>query len=222
MNSIGSTGQDLLIVDDCRLYREGLAASVAREFADGSVRTANDSTSMARALSHRPPDVILLNLASYDSRAVMQAARRHSPDSRLIVLGVSEDDEAGIVACAEAGVRGYHLRSGSLADLLALIAGVLAGEPLCSPRVAAVLMRRVTALADQGRSERKVLALTERENQILHLLELGLSNKEIADKLCIGIPTVKNHVHSLLAKLGVRRRADAVVVARGRAHGASI
>ncbi|WP_069163771.1 LuxR C-terminal-related transcriptional regulator [Nocardia altamirensis] len=207
---------DLLIVDDCRLYRDGLAASIAREFATGSVRTADDSASMVRALSQRAPEVILLNLASADSRAVMQAARRHSPESRLIVLGVSEEDEVGIVACAEAGVRGYHLRSGSLADLLDLVDSVLAGESLCSPRIAAVLLRRVSALADQGRSERKELVLTERENQILQLVELGLSNRDIATKLCIEIPTVKNHVHSLLSKLGVRRRADAAAVMRGR------
>jgi DNA-binding NarL/FixJ family response regulator len=62
------------------------------------------------------------------------------------------------------------------------------------------------------------LALTERENQIVHLLELDLTNKQIAERLCIEIPTVKNHVHSLLAKLGVRRRGDAAAVLRGRAY----
>lgn len=211
-------GTDLLIVDDCRLYRDGLAAIIAREYVEMTVRTSHDMASMRRALDQRCPDVVLLNLASFDSRTLMQAARAQSPQSRLIVLGVSEDDELGIVACAEAGVSGYHLRTGSLADLVQLIGSVIAGESLCSPRVAALLMRRLAALAADGRSDSKVLALTERETQIVHLLELGLSNKEIAAQLCIEVATVKNHVHSLLAKLGVRRRAHAAAVLHGRAN----
>jgi len=209
-------GYDLLIVDDSRLYRDGLAAILASEFGTASVRTAHDSESMVRLLGPRTPDVILLNLASFDHLAVMRAARAHSSVSKLIVLGLSEDNEDDIVACAEAGVCGYHLRSGSLVDLIQLISSVMVGETLCSPRVAAVLMRRVSVLAAQGYSDQKVLALTERETQIVALLELGLTNKEIAARLYIEVPTVKNHVHSLLAKLGVRRRGDAAGVLRGR------
>ena len=178
-------GPDLLIVDDCRLYRDGLAAIIAREYGTGVIRTAHDTVSMQRELSHHSPDVILLNLASLGSRALMQAARAHSPQSRLVVLGASEDDEAEIVTCAEAGVSGYHLRTGSLADLVELIGRVVAGESLCSPRVTALLLRRLATLAANGHSDNKVLALTPRETQIVHLLELGLSNREIAARLCI-------------------------------------
>jgi DNA-binding NarL/FixJ family response regulator len=211
------TGPDLLIVDDCRLYREGLAAIMARQYGTQAIRTAHDTASLLRALEKRCPDVILLNLASFDSRALMQAARARSPQSRMIVVGASENDEAEIVACAEAGVAGYHLRTDSLTDLVQSIASVVAGESLCSPRVTALLLRRLAALAADGRSNRNVLALTERETQIVQLLELGLSNKQIAAQLCIEVATVKNHVHSLLAKLGVRRRAHAAAVVRGRA-----
>jgi DNA-binding NarL/FixJ family response regulator len=216
MNSARTDGPDLLIIDDCRLYRDGLAEIIARECSHVAVRTAHDAASMLRALGQRCPDVILLNLASTDSRALMQTARAHSPQSRLIVLGVCEDDESEIVDCAEAGVSGYHLRTASLAELVQLIGSVIAGESLCSPRITALLMRRLAVLAADGRSDNKVLALTERENQIVQLLELGLSNKEIAVRLCIEVATVKNHVHSLLAKLGVRRRAHAAAVMRGR------
>jgi DNA-binding NarL/FixJ family response regulator len=207
---------DLLIVDDCRLYRDGLAVIIAPEYGPAAVRTAHDTDSMLHALDVRRPDVILLSLASFESRTVMQAAHTHSPQSRLIVLGVCEDDEAEIVACAEAGVSGYHLRTGSLADLVQLIGSVIAGESPCSPRVTALLLRRLAALAVDGHSDSRELALTQRETQIVHLLELGLSNKEIAAHLCVEVATVKNHVHSLLAKLGVRRRAHAAAVMRGR------
>jgi DNA-binding NarL/FixJ family response regulator len=209
------TGPDLLIVDDCRLYREGLAAIMARQYGAEAIRTAHDATSLLRAFEDRRPDVILLNLASFDSRALMRSARAHSPQSRIIVVGASENDEAEIVACAEGGVAGYHLRTDSLTDLVQSIASVIAGESVCSPRVTGLLLRRLAVLAADGRSDRKGLALTERETQIVQLLELGLSNKEIAAQLCIEVATVKNHVHSLLAKLGVRRRAHAAAVIRG-------
>jgi DNA-binding NarL/FixJ family response regulator len=213
-----TSGPDLLIVDDCRLYRDSLATIMTREYGAAAVFTAHDVTSMLKAIADRSPDVILLNLASFDSRAMMQAARMRAPKSRLIVLGVSEDDEGEIVACAEAGVSGYHLRTGSLEDLIQLIGSVVAGESLCSPRVSALLLRRLAALAAEGRSDDRVLALTQREIQIVDLLDLGLSNKEIAERLCIEVTTVKNHVHSLLSKLGVRRRAHAAAVLRRRTY----
>ena len=173
---------------------------------------------MQRALDDRRPDVILLNLASFDNHALLQLARSRAPQSPLIVVGVSEEDEGEIVACAEAGVSGYHLRTGSLTELVHLIASVIAGESVCSPRVTALLLRRLASLAADGRSDSKALALTQRENQVVRLLELGLSNREIAAQLCIEVATVKNHVHSLLAKLGVRRRTHVVAVMRGRAN----
>ena len=187
-----------------------------RQYGAGGIRTAHDTSSMLRALDDRCPDVVLLNLASFDSRALMRAARAHTPESKLVVLGVSEDDEGEIVACAEAGVSGYHLRSGSLEDLVQLISSVVAGESLCSPRVTALLLHRLAVLAAAVRSDSKGLALTQRETQIVHLVELGLSNKEIAEQLCIEVATVKNHMHSLLAKLGVRRRTHVAAVMRGR------
>lgn len=212
------TGPDLLIVDDCRLYREGLAAILAHQYGPGSIRTAQDMNSMLRVLDDRRPDVILLNLASFDNHALLQVARSHAPQSLLIVVGASEEDEGEIVACAEAGVSGYHLRTSSLTDLVHLISSVIAGESVCSPRVTALLLRRLASLAADGRSDSKALILTQRENQVVRLLELGLSNREIAAKLCIEVATVKNHVHSLLAKLGVRRRTHVVAVMRRRAN----
>jgi DNA-binding NarL/FixJ family response regulator len=137
-----------------------------------------------------------------------------SPNVRVIVLGVSEDDESEIVACAEAGVVGYHMRTESLDDLLVLIREVAAGKSFCPPRVSAILLRRLSALASQRPPAGKELVLTTREAQILRMLELGLSNQDIATHLCIAVHTVKNHVHSLLTKLGVSTRAEAAALSR--------
>ena len=202
----------VLIVDDSAVYREGLATILAREWGASAVLTAADHASMRTAIDRQVPDVILLNLASADSHALLLTAREASPASRVVVIGVREHDEDEIVACADLGVAGYHLRSEPLEQLMKLIVAVDAGETLCSPRVTAIIMARLSALAANQAPTARVLGLTPREVQILRLVDLGLSNQEIADRLCIEVHTVKNHVHNMLAKCGVRRRADAAAI----------
>jgi DNA-binding NarL/FixJ family response regulator len=204
----------VLIVDDSTLFREYLAGVIAaRGVVNPSV--AWDLPSLMTAIENTKPRVILLNVATRDSTMLLRQALKLSPSVRVIVLDLSEDDESEIVACAEAGVAGYHLRTESLGDLLVLVRKVAAGESLCSPRVSAILLRRLSALASQRQHPAdKELVLTAREAQILKMLELGLSNRDIADQLCIAIHTVKNHVHSLLTKLGVSTRAQAAALSR--------
>jgi DNA-binding NarL/FixJ family response regulator len=203
----------ILIIDDCTLYRENLATIFA---ANGTAApsVAWDLPSVVTAVEDVTPSIILLNVATRDSAMLLRAAMEISPNVRVIVLGVSDDDESTIVACAEAGVAGYHMRTESLDDLLVLIRQVAAGESLCSPRVSAILLRRLSALAAQRQPAAKELVLTAREAQILRMLELGLSNRDIATRLCIAVHTVKNHVHSLLTKLGVSTRAEAAALSR--------
>ncbi|WP_435592828.1 LuxR C-terminal-related transcriptional regulator [Nocardia sp. bgisy118] len=203
-------------MDDSALYREGLATILAEEWGPDAVCTASDLGSMSAAIGRDGPDIILLNLASEDSRALLLAARATSSATRVVVLGVREHDRDEIIECAELGVAGYHLRSEPLDQLLKLIVAVAAGDSLCSPRVTAILLARISANAAPQASEARVLGLSPREAQILELVDLGLSNREIADRLCIEVHTVKNHMHNLLAKLGVRRRAEAAAVLRGR------
>src|ERR1700737_316235 len=114
----------VLIVDDSAIYREGLAAILAKEWGASAVRTAEDLASMRIAIDRQVPNVILLNLASADSHALLLAAREASPASRVVVIGVREHDEAEIVACADVGVAGYHLRSEPLEQLIKLMVAV--------------------------------------------------------------------------------------------------
>lgn len=209
----GFCDESILIIDDCTLYRENLAATIALNGIAGP-RVAWDLPSLVRALEDTTPSVVLLNIATRDSAMLLRAAMETSPNLRVIVLGVSEDDESEIVACAEEGVAAYHMRTESLDDLLVLIHKVAAGESLCSPRVSAILLRRLSALASQRQPVGKELVLTAREAQILRMLEMGLSNRDIAARLCIAVHTVKNHVHSLLTKLGVSTRAEAAALSR--------
>jgi len=205
--------EHILIIDDCTLDRDNLAAIFALNgMAAPSV--AWDLPSLVKALDGAAPSVVLLNLATRDSALLLRAAMDISPRVRVIVVGASEDNETEIVACAEAGVAGYHMRADSLEDLLALIRKVAAGETSCSPAVTAILLRRLSTLASQRQPAAKELALTTREAQILRMLELGRSNQDIAVQLSIAVHTVKNHVHSLLTKLGVSTRAEAAALSR--------
>lgn len=201
----------ILIVDDTCLYREGLAEIIAREPGFTRVCTAPDLATVRTVLAEVVPDIVLLNLASVDSQQMLATIRAIAPTSRLIVLGISES-ESEIVACAEAGVAGYLLRSEPMTHLLRMIRSVAVEEALCSPRITAVLMHRVAVLAAESRDRQAVPVLTAREDQILELLGRGMSNREIAERLFIEVRTVKNHVHHILKKLGVRRRGEAAAV----------
>jgi DNA-binding NarL/FixJ family response regulator len=205
--------ESVLIIDDCTLYRENLAAIFALN-GMAAPGVAWDLPSLVTALEGTEPSIVLLNIETRGSALLLRAAMDLSPSVRVIVLGASEDNESEIVACAEAGVAGYHMRTDSLEDLLVLIRKVAAGETTCSPRVSAILLRRLSALASQRQPAAKELALTTREVQILRMLELGRSNQDIATQLSIAVHTVKNHVHSLLTKLGVSTRAEAAALSR--------
>lgn len=204
----------VLVVDDCTVYRECLVGVLTAQIGTLKPSVAWDLASMAAEIDAALPHVILINMATRDSAMLLRHALTLSPQARVIVLGVSEDDESGIVSYAEAGVAGYHLRNESPKDLVVLIHKVAAGESICSPRVSAILLKRLSVLAAQRRPVPKELDLTGREIQILRMLQTGLSNREIAEQLCIAVHTVKNHVHSLLTKLGVSSREQAAALAR--------
>jgi DNA-binding NarL/FixJ family response regulator len=203
----------ILILDSCTLQRENLAAVFAVN-GNSVPAVAWDVPSLRASVDVATPDIVLLNMLTSENVTLLSSLRETCPHAKVIVVGISEDDESEIVACAEAGVAGYHLRTESLNDLFVLISKVFDGESLCSPKVSAILLKRLSALAAQRQPEAKELVLTAREIQVLRMLEIGLSNRDIAERLCIALHTVKNHVHSILGKLGVSTRAQAVAVSR--------
>ena len=203
----------ILIMDDCTLQRENLAAILGKN-GRFSPTMAWDAASAAEALREIEPDVVLLSMTTRDKLKLLSFVRETCATAKVIVVGISEDDESDIIACAEAGVAGYHLRTESLYELTTLIAKVIEGESACSPMVSTILLRHLSVTATQRRSGSRELALTTREMQILRMLEMGLSNRDIADQLCIALHTVKNHVHAVLGKLGVGTRAEAAAYSR--------
>lgn len=209
-----SADNRILIVDDCTLYRENLVAILAAD-GMGIPSVAWDLPSLRSALESSPPDVVLLSTTTRDSAALLSETLEVSPATKVIVLGLAEDDESGILSCAAAGAVGFHLKTDSLDELLTLLRRIPAGESFLPPRVTKMLLHQLST----GRVKRQVLVrelvLTTREAQILRMLRMGLSNRDISIQLSIAIPTVKNHVHSVLTKLGVRTRAEAAALPPG-------
>jgi DNA-binding NarL/FixJ family response regulator len=205
-------GVRVVIIDDGRLERECLAAQLTLN--DIDVDCAWDLPSLFSATDVAEPDVILLNIRTEDSATLLQVSLDIDAGVRVIIFGLSVGRESEIVACAEAGVAGLHLRSESLEHLLTLVRDVGHGRSLCSPEVSAILLRRVYSSAGQADPDHRAGVLTARETEILVFIEEGLTNQQIATRLSLTLHTVKNHVHNLLTKLGVRSRAEAVAVSR--------
>lgn len=203
----------LMIVAETRLYREALADALCRERQLQAIDTVGSADELLGKLADSPPDVALIDMAIPRGHALCRIITVNAPMVKVVALAI-EDTEADVVACAEAGAAAFVRRDASLSDLLLTINSVMDGELPCSPRAAAALMRRVAVLAAERRPKPVETRLTSRELEILRLIDDGLSNKEIARRLTIELPTVKNHVHSILEKLGVRRRFEAAAQIR--------
>jgi two-component system nitrate/nitrite response regulator NarL len=197
----------VLIGCDTRLYREGLVDSLSR-VEEVQVQDAVDSVNdlVSRADEIRP-NTILLDMAMPGSYSAVRTVREAAPDTVVVALGVAETEQ-NVLACVNAGIDGYVSKDASLHDLVHTMESAGRGEVLCSPRIVASLFREMSRRGN-GISSGAGIRLTSRERQILDLINQRLSNKEIARALHISLSTVKNHVHNILAKRQVHRRADA-------------
>jgi DNA-binding NarL/FixJ family response regulator len=143
------------------------------------------------------------------------------PQLQTVVIALAETSD-NVTAWAEVGVAGYIPQTAGLREVGPILLGVLAGERVYSRSVAAGLFRRLTQLrANSGvpQADTPKSVLTTREIQIVDLISVGMSNKQIARQLNIGVSTTKSHVHNLLGKLDLQRRGQ--VVFRLGAHRAT-
>ena len=203
----------VFIVAGIRLFREGLADALERKHGFTIAGTASTAAEAAAALRDSAPDVVLLDTITPDATSAIRQIRAVNPEAKIVALGVPEEDER-VVVWAEAGVASYLPREASLDELADALDSLARGEAVCSPRIAAELLRRLAALAAARPADGANGALTTRERQIIALIDEGLSNKEIARRLVIEVATVKNHVHNILEKLRVASRGEAAAAVR--------
>jgi len=212
-------GQDairILIAAQVRFYRDGLADVIARHPRACVIGTASNRKDAIDRVRETLPDIVLLDAAMPEGLDAVVEIVATAPAVKVVAIALDETPHA-VLEWAEVGVSGYVPRDASLADLIAAIERTARGELQCSAQVAAGMIRRVWALAKVAGDRQSMAAsvhLTPREREIMRLIDQGMSNKDIARHLGIGVATAKSHVHHILEKLHVRRRSQAAAQLR--------
>ncbi|HYF91674.1 MAG TPA: response regulator transcription factor [Symbiobacteriaceae bacterium] len=205
----------VLVVDDHRVVRAGLAALLRQNAALEVVGEAGNGEEAVRLAGQLKPDVVLMDMQMPVMNGVeaTQRIKAQWPGIQVLVLTTYDDDEL-IWGGLQAGAKGYLLKDAPPEELLQGIMAVASGQSLLPPHIAAKLMQVIS----QGGPARDDGAdpLTERELEILQFMARGAANKEIAAALYISENTVKTHISNLFQKLDVRDRTEAVTRALSR------
>jgi len=198
-----------------RLYREALADVLARDARFEVVGAAGERREILARVAEVDPDVVLLDPAVGDSLGLIRELADPLVGVKIVALA-SSGAELDVILYAEAGVSGFVTCEESVADLVATILRAAQGELVVSPQLAGALLRRVTRLVRERPGDSSEWVLTPRELEVALLLDEGFSNKQIAARLALAVPTVKHHVHHILHKIGVANRGAAAARLRQR------
>lgn len=196
----------VLIADDERLVREGIAALLVLQPGIDVVGTAESGTEAVESATVLTPDVVLMDVRMPGMGGVEAAALLRGRATVLMLT--TFDDDGYIVAALHAGASGYLLKDLPAAELAQAIRLAHAGVDQYSAAVTARLAAMV-----RSRTPRPTVDLTDRETEVLRLLATGAANREIARSLYLSEGTVKNHISSILNRLGVRDRTQAAIYA---------
>lgn len=213
----------MLIVDDQRLMREGLATILGLEPGIEVVGTAADGREAYAKVIELLPDVVLMDIQmpGMDGVEASSLILKHFSETKILILTTFDDADL-IMQALEKGVHGYLLKEMPAEAIVSAAQTVYNGGTVLQPEITSMLLNELKKqpLDSQrplssvfNKEQEQAGNLTEREREILVLLGQGLNNKEMAGLLFISEGTVKNHVSSLIAKLGLRDRTQAAIFA---------
>lgn len=213
------TGSPLrvLVTDDQRLVRSGFSMMLSVEDDIDVVGEAENGSEAYELAGRLEPDLVLMDVQMPVMDGIEATRRIVGDDLSRVVLLTTFDRDDYLFAGLEAGASGFLLKNTDPDDLVDAIRSVGHGHALLAPEVTRRVIERMTAGATPGApstpQSQRLTELTRREAEVLTLLGRGLSNAEIAEELVLGPATVKTHVSSVLAKLHLRDRVQAVVFA---------
>jgi two-component system nitrate/nitrite response regulator NarL len=208
---VEGVGRDvnIIILTPVRVLGDGLARCFDQYANMSVVAVISELATLRNCLIETTVDLVLIDVTQgvdlYDIRSI--AVER--PDIALVALGLPEQRQA-VIRCGRAGFTGYIARDATIDVLYKSISEIIQGRLACPAEISSGLLRalfRNESLPDEPGPE---ISLTRREGEVLQLIGGGLSNKEIARELSLSIATVKHHVHNVLGKLQLPRRAQAM------------
>jgi DNA-binding NarL/FixJ family response regulator len=206
----------LLVVDDKELFREGLVSLLSRRPELEVVGQAEDGYQALELARQLKPRIILMDvdMPGCDGVRATELIKEELPETSIIMLTVSEEDK-NLFTAIKAGAKGYLIKDVKIDELLKAIVVVNRGEAVISPSMAVKLLdefnNSVSPRVVNSKPEKQ--NLSEREREVLRLVALGATNRDIAEKLVISENTVKVHLHNIMEKLHLRNRQHAAAYA---------
>jgi DNA-binding NarL/FixJ family response regulator len=199
----------LVLVTPIRLFGDGLTACLRQHPDIFLTDVVNDLERMRDCLNSTGADAALIDVTQGIDLDNVRAMALAFPDVAFVALGLHEQRQS-VIRCGRAGFRGYVDRNASVDHLCRAITDACAGRLSCSAEISSGLLRALFARGNDEESREITAPLTSREGEVLQLIGHGLSNKEIANELDVSVATVKHHVHHVLHKLKLPRRAQAM------------
>ena len=200
---------NIIVLTPVRLLGDGLAASLGRRRDIIVHAVVSDIAKLRHALTTTEVDLVLIDVTQgvdlFDVRSI--AAER--PDVLLVALGLVEQRQ-DVIRCGRAGFNGYVTRDASVDALCNALLDVVQGRLACPAEISGGLLRALFRRESSPEEPAPNHPLSRREGDVLQLIGRGLSNKEIAGELFLSVSTVKHHVHNILEKLDLSRRAQAM------------
>ena len=208
----------ILLIEDNRLLREGIAAMLNGQSEFEVVAIAEDGDAVSRLKgAKKPPDVVLLDLGleKENSLRLMTMLREEVPTAKVIAMDMFPEQQ-DIVEFVKAGGSGFIVKNASSNDYIKTIKAVAAGQKVLPPALTNSLFTQIveSALKAGTGIPKNSIQLTSREREIVALISEGMSNKEIAEHLHIATFTVKSHIHNILEKLALNTRLQIAAFVR--------
>lgn len=199
----------LLVVDDHEVVREGLRVVFEHERDVTIVGEAGSVREAKAAIVRTRPDVVLLDIQLLDGSGleISEFVRREVPETACLVLTAFANDDL-LQKAIEAGAAGFVLKQINSTELVSCVRRVAQGETLLDEQERSKIRERVA----EGQRDPKLASLSQQERVLLAHMAAGLTNREIAVKMCLSEKTIRNYVSSLLLKLGVKRRSAAAAI----------
>lgn len=204
----------ILIADDHIVLRQGTRNLLEQEADIQVVGEAGDGEEAVMLATELLPDVVLMDIAmpKMDGIAATKEIKATCPQVNILILTAYDDDQF-IFRLLQAGAAGYLLKSVHSRELMAVVRAVHHGESVLHPSIARKVMNRFLTSSGKPLEPKTGEGLNEREIEFLKLMTRGLTNKEIADELCVSLRTVQGQLRHIFRKLGVGSRTEAVVYA---------